>query len=489
MGHVRDKLDHPLGRSAIENLRGAGYRLAAGVVSRSRILFARVRDLSGTVRVRTTAAAVIVVGATLLVSAVAMVTLLRGSLTADVRSAALLRAQAVGDELASEPPDERIPVGAPEDEFVQVIDADGEVVASSTNLAEEPAITKVAPGRVAHIERVPFEDGPFLVVATSVATPRGELRVIAGRTLETVEESSEAVGSLLAAGIPLLLVVVGAVTWRVVGRALAPVESMRAEVEAISSRELHRRVPHAPGKDEIARLATTMNGMLNRLEDGQARQRRFISDASHELRSPIATIRQHVDVALSHPNGTSAEELAEIVLEEDVRLQDLVEDLLLLTRMDEGTLGLHAETVDVDDLLFEEAERLRGGTNLRIDTSRVSAGRVSGDRRQLSKLIRNLIDNAIRHAKSTVALSLREDGREVMLTVDDDGEGVPLSERGRIFERFVRLEEARDRDSGGSGLGLAIVSEIAAAHSATVRVVDSPGGGARLEVRFPSTAE
>ncbi len=460
------------------------------MASASTGLWPRVRERSGTLRVRTTAAAVIVVGAALLVSAVAMVALLRRSLIADVRAAARLRAEAVAEGLASaqqEPArDDGIRVGDPEESFVQVVDAHGRVVASSTNLMGKPAIVQLAPGKARRIAGLPFEDDPFLAVATSAATPRGQLTVIAGRTLETVTESSRAVVGLLAAGIPLLLVVVGAVTWRVIGRALAPVEAMRAEVEAISSRELYRRVPDPPGKDEIARLATTMNRMLARLEEGQARQRRFVSDASHELRSPVTSIRQHAEVALSHPAGTSVEELAEIVLEEDVRLQGLVEDLLLLTKLDEGTLVLHTEPVDLDDLLFEQAERLRGTTDLRIDTGGVSAGRVSGDRGQLDKLVRNLFDNAARHAKSAVAVALREADGVVVLSVDDDGEGIPRSERRRVFERFVRLEAARDRDSGGSGLGLAIVAEIAAAHSAAVAVVDSPLGGARLEMRFPA---
>jgi signal transduction histidine kinase len=191
---------------------------------------------------------------------------------------------------------------------------------------------------------------------------------------------------------------------------------------------------------------------------------------------------------LSHPDGTSIKELAEVVLEEDVRLQGLVEDLLLLTKMDEGSLRIRSETVDLDDLLFEDADRLRATTNLRIDTSRVSAGRVSGDKDQLAKLVRNLTDNATRHAHNIVALTLREQDGEVVLTVDDDGDGIHPSERERIFERFVRLEEARDRDSGGSGLGLAIVAEIAAAHAAKVAVVEGLENGARFEVRFPSSA-
>jgi signal transduction histidine kinase len=449
---------------------------------------ARVRDLSGTVRVRTTAAATIVVGAALVVGAVAMVVLLRRSLTADVRVSALLRAEAIADGLASGARGTRIAVDEDE-EFVQVVDPDGDVVGSSSNLAGHTLLARLPPGESRRIERVPFEDDPFLAVATRATTPRGPLTVIVGRTLERVTESSQAVVGLLVPGLPLLLLVVGVVTWRVVGRALAPVEAIRAEVEAISSKELHRRVPDPPGKDEVARLAATMNRMLTRLERGQMRQRRFVSDASHELRSPVTTIRQHAEVALSHPDGTSIEELAEVVLEEDERLQRLVEDLLLLSRMDEGTLRLRIDSVDLDDLLFEEAARLRGTTDLHIKTGGVSAGRVSGDKIQLAKLVRNLTDNAARHANSTVVLALRKYEREVVLTIDDDGDGIPPSERERIFERFVRLEEARDRDSGGSGLGLAIVAEIVAAHGAAVAVLESPNGGVRFEVRFPSTSD
>jgi signal transduction histidine kinase len=449
---------------------------------------AGVRGLWGTVRVRTTAAAVIVVGVALVVSAIAMVVLLRRSLTSDVEASALLRAESVAAELAGGVSGNEIPIGDQEEEFVQVLDDRGQVVAASANLAGEPALVRLAPGETRRIEDLPFEDDPFLAVATLARTARGELTVIFGRTLEAVTESSRAVVGLLAPGVPLLLVVMGLVTWRVVGRALAPVEAIRAEVESISTKELHRRVPDPPGKDEIARLATTMNRMLGRLDKGQQRQRRFVSDASHELRSPVATIRQHAEVALTHPAGTSIEELAAVVLEEDVRLQGLVEDLLLLTKIDEGTLRLRIESVDLDDLLFEEAERLRGTTDLRVDIGGVSAGRVSGDRGQLDKLIRNLTDNAARHGRNMVALQLGERDGEVVLTVDDDGDGIPPAERGRIFERFVRLEEARDRDSGGSGLGLAIVAEIAGAHGATVAALNSPLGGARFEVRFPSPA-
>jgi signal transduction histidine kinase len=447
----------------------------------------RVRQTFSTVRARTTSVAVIVVAAALVVAAVAMVVLLRRSLAADVGDAAQLRAQAVADGLVSVAQNFGIPAAEDDEEFVQLLDANGRVVSSSSNLEGAPAVAPLRPGESRVLDSVSLEDNPFLAVAISAKRSSGSLTVIAGRTLESVSESTHAVVRLLIIGLPILLLVVGATTWLVVGRALRPVEAIRSEVEAISTAELHRRVPDPPGKDEISRLAATMNRMLGRLEEGQARQRRFVSDASHELRSPVTTIREHAEVALAHPDGTRVEELAQVVLEEDIRLQRLVEDLLLLAKIDEGTLQLRTAPVDLDDLLFEEAERLRRTSALRTSVAGVSAGRVSGNPEQLRKLIRNLTDNAARHARSTIALSLKDGRGGTLLAVDDDGDGIPPAERERIFERFVRRDEARDRDSGGSGLGLAIVVGIAAAHGAAVTVLDSPLGGARFEVRFPPT--
>ena len=441
------------------------------------------------VRVRTTALAVVVVGAALIVAGVTMVVLLRRQLTADIELAALRRAHEVAAQYSpTRNPPELLTVG--DDVFIQVVDERGEV-ASSPNVVVSKAIVELKAGDEAEVIPditgfVKEEDGPFLAVAVAAATPSGNSKVIVGKTLEPVDETVRAVTALLLGGIPLLLLVVGSVSMRVVGRSLAPVEAIRDEVEKISSRDLHRRVPQPSGGDEISRLATTMNGMLARLENSQARQRRFVSDASHELRSPVATIRQHAEVALAHPETSKLEELADIVLLENARLQSLVEDLLLLSHADEGTLQLRTQAVDVDDLVFEEAKRLRATTELRVRTSRVSAGRVSGDREQLNRLIRNLSNNAARHARGTVEFSLRDGDGSVVLTVDDDGRGVAPSERERVFERFVRLEEGRDRESGGTGLGLAIVAEIATAHEAGIAVADSPMGGARFEVRFHS---
>ena len=457
---------------------------AAGPLTR------RAREPWATVRVRTTAAAVIFVGVALVTSSVAMVEFLQRSLTADIRDASRLRAEEVAERLVETGGSiaEVIPEINEEEEFVQVVDSDGMVVASSENLGDAGLVAYPEPGDSERVDGLPFEDDDFLAVSAWAPTNDGRLLVVAGRSLDRVSDSADAAVGLLLIGIPVLLVVLGWVIWYVVGRSLLPVEAIRAEVEAISSRELHRRVPAPAGDDEVARLAGTMNQMLDRLEEAQARQRRFVSDASHELRSPIASIRQHVEVALTHPDKTSVEDLAEVVLAEDSRLQHLAEDLLLLAKIDEGILTFDRSAVDLDDIVFAEVSRLRATADLRIDSTQVSAARVVGDGKQLARIVRNLADNAARHAHGTVAVGLREEDGSVVLSVDDDGAGIPAPERSRVFERFVRLDAARDRDSGGSGLGLAIVSEIAAAHDATVEVLDTPLGGTRLEVRFPRRA-
>jgi len=445
----------------------------------------RFRKRAG-MRLRATLGAVLVVGVALAIAGVSMVVLLRRSLTDNVRATAQVRAQAVADLVEADAL-ERLQGGS-DDEFVQVLDTAGGVVAASPNLKGGGPAVVLPPGGSARVE-VPFEDDPFMVVAAPASTEAGNHTVLVGRTLDGVVESTAAVTSLLAVGLPFLLLVIASVTWRVIGRALSPVEAIRTEVDAISTSELHRRVPVPATDDEIARLAATMNRMLERLDQGHERQRRFISDASHEFRSPVASIRQHAEVALRHPAQTSQEELARNVLDEDLRLQRLVEDLLLLARMSEHDGEGVARVVDLDDVVFEEVERMRHLSDKSLDATGVSGGRIHGDRKQLARLVGNLVENALRHADGRVAVALRSDGPDLVLLVDDDGRGVPADQSGRIFERFVRLEEARDRDSGGAGLGLAIVAEVAGSHGGSARVGDSPLGGARFEIRFPSLTD
>ena len=283
---------------------------------------------------RTTVAALAVVGLALVVGALVLVAVLRATLTREVRNAALLRGQDVAAVLASGPGSGRLAVDDTEEQLIQVFDPDGRVVDASPNAVGLQPVARLRPGESAKVEPpagAPLEGGELLAVATGADTPQGRRTVVVVRSTETVTEATAAVGGLLVVGLPLLLVVVAATTWIVVGRALAPVESIRAEVDAISAAALHRRVLDPPADDEIGRLARTMNRMLGRLEQAQARQRRLVSDASHELRSPVAVIRQHAEVALAHPGRTTTTGLAETVLAEDLRL-GLAEDLLLLTR-------------------------------------------------------------------------------------------------------------------------------------------------------------
>jgi signal transduction histidine kinase len=453
----------------------------------------RARVATGTVRVRTTVAAVVVVGTAMAVGALVMVAVLRDTLVREVRTAARLRGQDVAAVLASDPSGGGpLAVDEADELLIQVLDEHGRVVRASPDAGGLPPVARVRPGGWAEVD-LPAggpveEDGAFLVAATGVETPEGPRTVLVARSTEAVTEAIAAVSGLLAVGLPLLLAVVAATTWIVVGRALAPVEAIRVEVDAISAAALHRRVPHPPADDEIGRLARTMNRTLARLEQAQVRQRRLVADASHELRSPVAAIRQHAEVALAHPGRTSTTELAGTVLAEDLRLQRLAEDLLLLTRADEHSLALRRRPVDLDDLALEEARRLRDTPGLRVDTAAVSAARVEGDTAALARVVRNLADNAARHAGGRLAFAVAERDGLAVLRVDDDGPGIPEADRERVFERFVRLDDARARDGGGSGLGLAIVAELVAAHGGTVGVAPSPLGGARVEVALPRLA-
>jgi signal transduction histidine kinase len=453
----------------------------------------RLRVTTGSVRVRTTVAAVVVVGLAMAVGGLVMVAVLRDTLIKEVRNAARLRGQDVAAVLASAASG-RGPLAVDDADalLIQVLDTQGRVVEASPNATGLPPLARLGPGGTAEIE-LPAgglaEEGEFLAVATAADTPAGRRTVLVARSTETVSETIAAVGGLLAVGLPLLLAVVAVTTWTVVGRALAPVEAIRAEVDAISAAALHRRVPDPPADDEIGRLARTMNRMLGRLEQAQARQRRLVADASHELRSPVAAIRQHAEVAMAHPDRTTTAELAATVLAEDLRLQRLAEDLLLLTRADEDSLALRRRPVDLDDLVFDEARRQRAASGVQVDTSAVSGGRVHGDPAALRRVLGNLADNAARHAAGRLAFSLAERDGRVLLKVDDDGPGVPEADRERVFERFVRLDDARARDDGGSGLGLAIVAELVAAHGGTATIGSSPLGGARVEVALPRLAD
>ena len=320
------------------------------------------------------------------------------------------------------------------------------------------------------------EDYRFAAVEVD-ADERGRFTVIAGGSLDAEQSAVDSATTAMLVGFPLLIGVVAGVTWLVTRRALRPVEGIRREMaEITASEDLTRRVPEPATHDEVARLARTTNETLAALESSVERQRRFVADASHELRSPIASLRTQLEVAAAHP------ELLDLdgAVEDTVRLQHLAADLLLLARLDAGERPADGR-VDLAALAAEEAA---GRAGVRVDMD--GPLEVAGSRGQLARVLANLLDNAARHARSAVVVTTRREGGSAVLQVSDDGDGVPVADRERIFERFVRLDEARSRDDGGAGLGLAIARDVAERHGGSLTVGDGPAGGALFELRLPT---
>jgi len=325
-------------------------------------------------------------------------------------------------------------------------------------------------------------------IVREVDTPNGRYTVVAAAPIDEVQRSVDAVRRALWVALPALVALVALVAWWLVGHALRPVEAIRAQVDEISGTTIHRRVPEPASGDEIGRLARTMNAMLGRLEAAATRQRQFVSDASHELRSPVTAIRADLEVALAEGDGADWPGVATAVLSEESRLEALLADLLILAAGDEAPppppVGTGA-AVDLADLARAEARRphavpvTAGVTGLHPTT-------VTGSSEQLARVVTNLVDNAARHAQGRVAVGVTGDGRRVRLTVDDDGPGVPEADRERVFERFTRLDDARARDAGGTGLGLAVVRSIAERHRGAAWMEAGPLGGARAVVELPA---
>ena len=302
--------------------------------------------------------------------------------------------------------------------------------------------------------------------------------------LQPVTESIDAFARIVWVAVPLLVAVVAGVSWLATSRALRPVHGISAQARAITADRLGERVPVPDTDDEVHELAVTVNGMLDRIEASQQRQRRLVSDASHELRSPVAASRAQLEVALAANDVGDWRRTALTVLAEQEQLSALVDDLLTLSRLDEGEFR-PSPAIDLVELASAEASRPRPLRPLVRTRSGLDAS-VPGDGRLLERMLRNLVDNAVRHAEGTVELSVGRTTDAVVVHVDDDGPGVAESHRNAVFERFTRLDEARDRDRGGSGLGLAIVREVATVHGGTVSCSAAPLGGARFTVVLPA---
>ncbi|MFF0269864.1 sensor histidine kinase [Kribbella sp. NPDC004536] len=458
-------------------------------------MISRLRRAS--VRSRSAAAAVVVVAAAMALGAAVLLLLLQRALITAASDAADGRAADVAAQVGSEGVENLhsyLAKTTRSSQIVQVLDSSGRIVAASSARAESAPLTGLRPanGTVqrAEVGEMPLldDDHDYLVVARGIEYGGTTYTAVVAASIETQRATVATVTQYLTIGFPVLLFVVGLASWLLTGQALRPVERIRTRVRGIESSDLTERVPVPQTDDEIARLAATMNEMLDRLQAGQANQRRFVADASHELRSPLATVSAGLDVIEPSARGATWQGLHQLMTGETERMRRLVENLLLLAKADDAALPMHRTDVDLDDLVETEVVRLRSAGRLTV-VADVRPVRVVGDRLRLTQLIRNLVENAATAAHTTVRLGTTESDGRAVLTVEDDGDGIPAAERERVFERFVRLDTSRARASGGSGLGLSIVQEIVKAHHGTVTLAPAASQGTVATVTLPLPAD
>ncbi|AEW98835.1 sensor histidine kinase [Streptantibioticus cattleyicolor] len=463
----------------------------------------------GSVRARTTAASTLVVAVALVGAGGAVLAVLHRNLVDATSLQAEVTAREVATQITNGAEFSSLALPNAENQPVQVVKSDGTVLAAGPRLRGAPPFAGFAPAprqprrpadpddrvyvpgsaaTTVRFDTVRFrlpgvaDARPYRVAAVYAATARDHIvTVYAGASLNTERQAITSARNVMMLGLLPLIAVIALASWLVTRRALRPVEAIRAELAEIMKGDLSRRVPQPDARDEVARLAATTNATLAALEESAGRQRRFIADASHELRSPITSLRTQLEVARAHP------ELLEIggLIDDTLRLERLASDLLLLARLDAGEPP-RTERVDLAALVREELAHRAAD---RVPVTAALPGRptaVTGNRAQLAHVLGNLVDNAQRHAVSAVTVTVRRADDRVTLEVADDGPGVPAADRERIFERFVRLDDARSRDDGGSGLGLAIVRNLTHRHLGTIEVTEAPGGGARFVTTLPA---
>ncbi len=451
------------------------------------------RRLTASVRVRSTLAATAVILVGSIIGSVVLIILLQRTLTAtvesnaDARAAEVTRLVAEGDlgRLVSD-----LEENTSESQIVQVVDPSGKVIASSSVRAADRALSPLRPAisrtvrKESHRLAILHTREPYIITARGVSLRGGTGTIVIASSVAPQSESVETLLTYLLFLVPAAGVLVAIGMWVLVGRSLHPVEQITSRVATIRSSRLGDRVPVPDSHDEIARLAVTMNEMLERLDTGQQVQQSFVSNVSHELRSPLASLTASLDVVGDAPSRKRWQDARAVMSSEVERMSRLVEDLLLLARADDHGLPMRLEEVDLEDIVDQEARRLRAHQTIEV-TAAISPVRVRGDRGRLAQVVRNLVENAAVAAEGSVHVSVAMVDGMAQISVEDDGPGIPMAHRRRVFERFVRLDESRSRDSGGSGLGLAIVWEIVDGHRGSVTIGDAPTGGARIVLRLP----
>jgi len=412
---------------------------------------------------------------------------IRGEAADQQRAQTFETALSVTRHLQREDPPRVLPA-QPDGTAIQVVDPSGRVISATGQLAGKPPMADFRPtgaSAVAHRELCPPRgmDACMDVVGFQVYTPSGERTVYAANRTVPWYVSGALVAFLVALSLLLILLVM-AVTSRTINRTLAPVEAIRAELAEITASDAGRRVPVPESRDEIRLLAQTVNATLQRLDAALVQMRRFTADASHDLRTPIAAARARVEEALLYPDETDWPAMATDVLESLNRLQAIVTDLLELAALDSKPEHV-GEEVNLTGLIASEIARQP--RRVPVHTDLAPEVMVRGDPLRLTRLLVNLLDNAERHANSEIRVTLRAENGTAVMEVLDDGAGIPPEHRETVFQRFARLDAARNRDAGGTGLGLPIARQTAAAHGGTLAAEDSPQG-ARLVLRLPLLA-
>jgi signal transduction histidine kinase len=450
----------------------------------------RPREL--TLRARLMLVSVIALTLGLAVGGVLLVVVLNFALLQAVNSEAVDTARGVAKLIEVNELSDPVPVNAPMQ--VQVVNAQNQILEASagtdrlTSMLDAGQLKRAQDGSVFTVpgNRV-GADGQARVAVAVTGPPTRPTYVLVARSTGDLAQGVRILAVTLLVAFPLLIALLGVVLWRVLGAALNPVVALTAGAEEITGGTRAGRLPVPPSRDEIHRLAVTLNGMLHRLDTARARQRAFVADAAHELRSPLTNMRTELEVAQHLPDTTDWPQLTGDLLTDVDRLSRLVDDLLLLARADDGTARAPArrlEDVELGQFLFDLAARYPG-VSYRPPSSPLH---VPADPDGLARMIGNLLDNAVRHKTSQVRLSAEPDGDYQRITVTDDGPGIPPVDRERVFDRFTRLDDARARDAGGSGLGLAIVRELVRRHRGSVTLSDA-GPGLRVDVRLPLASD
>lgn len=450
-------------------------------------------------RARVTVLATLVLVVVLGLASLLIVSLVRQQVVSDLaeQNERTLSDIALRIEAGEDPRTINLPLGSDGTEYV-IIDDNGEYVQATIfyaeaefvdlnqlpeeffleselqgNFAEEVIIDEGLVG-ADFVNLVEFEES----IAYAAAPDGRRFQVIGYTPTQIIERSVSQVRSVLWLVIPLLAVLFAALTWLLTSRMLRPVAEMTVRANDIRTDTLHERLVEPGTGDEIDQLAVTLNSMLDRLDAGARQQKQFVSDASHELKSPLTVMIGEAELARGSKDPARLMEANERMVQHGHKMSALIDDLLALARTGEFA---HRHEVDLDDVIRSQAA-VQDHT---VDTTEVEPARLIGDGEALSRLVRNLVENAVRHARGTVKVSCRVAGDRVEMNVDDDGPGIPTEHRERVLERFARLDESRTRTTGGSGLGLAISKAIVEAHDGKLVVGESPLGGARLCVTLP----